>query len=155
MEIINYFADNHEQLFYLIAGISFIIELTVLGMSGPLLFFAIACVFTALLIRLNLLSSWESQILSVGVLTGFITLLLWKPLKQFQNSGGGADTSSDMIGKKVPSSSEITHLNGHIRFSGIDWNARLSSDCQEESVEANTPCIITGVEGNVMLVKPL
>lgn len=155
MDIINYFAENHEQLFYLIAGLSFIIELTVLGMSGPLLFFAIACVFTALLIHFNLLSSWESQVLSVGILTALITVFLWKPLKQFQNSGGGADTSSDMIGKEVPSSSEITHVDGHIRFSGIDWNARLESDCPMDSVKSNTSCVITGVEGNVMLVKPL
>jgi membrane protein implicated in regulation of membrane protease activity len=155
MDIINYFSENHEQLFYLIAGLSFIIELTVLGMSGPLLFFAIASVFTALLIHFNLLSSWESQFLSLGVLTALITIFLWKPLKQYQNSGGGADTSSDMIGKEVPSSSEITHEKGHIRFSGIDWSARLESNCDINSIKANTACIITGVDGNVMLVKPI
>ena len=155
MEIVNYFSEHHAQLFYLIAGLSFIIELTVLGMSGPLLFFAIASVFTGLLIQLNLLTSWEAQFLLVGLLTGVITLLLWKPLKQFQNAGGGADTSSDMIGKTVPSASEITHSAGHIRFSGIDWNARLAEECQESSIENNTACIIIGVDGNIMLVKPL
>lgn len=155
MEIINYFSEHHAQLFYLIAGISFIIELTVLGMSGPLLFFAIASVCTGLLIELNVLTSWPTEFLLVGVLTGIITLLLWKPLKQFQNAGGGADTSSDMIGKTVPSSSEITHSGGHIRFSGIDWNARITSECSESSIANNTPCIIIGVDGNVMLVKPL
>jgi membrane protein implicated in regulation of membrane protease activity len=155
MEVINYFSENQAQLFYLIAAISFILELGVLGMSGPLLFFAIACVITGLLVNLNMLSSWESQFLSVGVLTALITLFSWKPLKRFQNNGGGADTSSDMIGKKVSSSSEITHENGHIRFSGIDWNARLASDCEVNSVETNTSCIIVGVEGNVMLIKPL
>jgi len=155
MEVINYFTENHAQLFYLIAGISFIIELTVLGMSGPLLFFAIASALTGLLIQLNLLSGWETQILTVGILTAIITLLLWKPIKRFQNSSDGTDTSSDMIGKEVPSSSEITHVSGQIRFSGIDWHARLEKDCLEDSVKADTACIITGVEGNVMLVKPL
>jgi len=155
MEIINYFSENNAQLFYLVAGISFVLELGVLGMTGPLLFFAIASVVTGLLIQSNLISSWESQFLCVGVLTAIITLFSWKPLKRFQNSGGGADTSSDMIGKKVPSASEITHENGKVRFSGIDWSARLAIDCEEESVKANTSCIITGVEGNIMLVKPL
>jgi hypothetical protein len=155
MQMITYFSDNHAQLFYLIAGVSFIVELSILGMAGPLLFFAIASVVTGLLIQANLLSSFESQFLCLGVLTALITLFAWKPLKRFQNAGNGADTSSDMIGKKVPSSSEITHVNGHIRFSGIDWNARLASDYKEDSVKANTTCIITGVEGNVMLVKPL
>ncbi len=155
MEVINYFTENHAQLFYLIAGISFIIELTILGLSGPLLFFAIASTLTGLLIQLGLLNGWESQILTVGILTAIITLLLWKPIKRFQNSSDGSDTSSDMIGKEVPSSSEITHVSGHIRFSGIDWSARLEKDCLEDSVKADTACIITGVEGNVMLVKPL
>ena len=155
MDVINYFYENHAQLFYLIAGVSFIIELTVLGMTGPLLFFAIASVFTGILIHLNIVSSWESEVLSVGVLTAIIATLLWKPMKQFQNAGSGTDTSSDMIGKRVPSSSEITHTKGHIRFSGIDWNARLTDDCEEPLVKSDTPCIIVGVEGNVMVVKPL
>ena len=155
MEVIHYFSENHAQLFYLLAAVSFIIELGVLGMSGPLLFFAMASVVTGLLIDVSILSSWESQFLSVGVFTALITLLLWKPFKRFQNSGGGPDTSSDMIGKQVPSSSEITAVNGSIRFSGIDWNARLASDCSMDIVKTDTPCIITGVEGNVMLVKPL
>jgi membrane protein implicated in regulation of membrane protease activity len=155
MEVINYFYVNHAQLFYLIAAISFLLELGVLGMSGPLLFFAIASVITGLLIHLSVLSSWEIQFFSVGILTALITLFAWKPLKRFQNAGGGADTSSDMIGKKVPSSGEITHENGHIRFSGIDWSARLASDCDVDLVENNRSCIIVGVEGNVMLIKPL
>ena len=155
MEYVNYFTENHAQLFYIIAGLSFVIELTILGMSGPLLFFAIASVLTGFLIQLNIVSSWESECLAVGLLTALIALVLWKPMKRFQNSGGGADTSSDMIGKQVPSTSEITHEQGHIRFSGIDWNARLTSECQEKVVEANTACIIIGVDGNVMLVKPL
>jgi len=155
MEIYNYFSENNAQLFYLIAGVSFIIELAVLGMSGPLLFFAIASVFTGLLVHFNLLMTWESQVFSLGILTALITFFAWKPLKQFQNSGGGSDTSSDMIGKKVPSSSEITHEKGSIRFSGIDWTARLSSESEEHTVKPDTPCIIVAVEGNVMLVKPL
>jgi membrane protein implicated in regulation of membrane protease activity len=155
MEVIHYFSENHAQLLYLIAGVSFIIELTVLGLSGPLLFFAMASVITGVLVHINVLSGWESEVLSVGVLTALIVLILWKPMKQFQNSGDGADTSSDMIGKQVPSTSEITRVAGKIRFSGIDWSARLSSDCPVDIIAPETPCIITGVEGNVMLVKPV
>lgn len=155
MDIISYFNENHAHLFYLMAGISFVIELTILGLSGPLLFFALASVLTGILISLNILSGWESECFTVGLLSGIIAWVLWKPMKRFQNSGGGADTSSDMIGKQVPSSSTITHEDGSIRFSGIDWSARLSNDTQETCVAANTSCIITGVDGNTMLVKPL
>ena len=41
MDIISYFSENHAHLFYLMAGISFVIELTILGLSGPLLFFRV------------------------------------------------------------------------------------------------------------------
>lgn len=153
MDIINYFSTHHAQLFYLIAGVSFLLELAVLGMSGPLLFFAIACVKTGVLVHLGFISGWESEVLTVGVLTALITLVLWKPFKNFQNAGGGRDTSSDMIGKQVPSVGEITQVEGHIRYSGIDWNAKLDSSSQNNTIEANTQCIITGVEGNTMLVK--
>jgi len=155
MEVINYFSENHAQLLYLISGVSFVIELTVLGMSGPLLFFAVASVITGILVHVNVLSSWETEVLSVGVLTALTAVILWNPLKQFQNAGGGADTSSDMIGKQVPSSTEITPVAGKVRFSGIDWNARLSSDCSVDTIKSDTACIITGVDGNVMLVKPV
>jgi membrane protein implicated in regulation of membrane protease activity len=155
MDLINYFSEHHAQLLFLIAGISFIVELTVLGMSGPLLFIAIASVITGILVQLNILSGWESELLSVGALTALIALLLWKPLKSFQNSSTGSDTSSDMIGKQVPSSTEITHVAGKIRFSGIDWSARLTSDCEVDIILAEKPCVIAGVDGNVMLVKPL
>ena len=155
MDIIHYFTQHHAQLFYLIAGVSFTVELAVLGFSGPLLFFAIASVFTGILIHLGIISGWEIEILTVGLLTGIITLLLWKPFKRFQNAGGGPDTSSDMIGKQVPSATQITHVKGHIRFSGVDWSARLAADCQVNIIEIDTQCIITGVDGNIMLVKPV
>jgi membrane protein implicated in regulation of membrane protease activity len=154
MDIVQYFADHHDHLFYLIAGISFIIELTILGMGGPLLFFAIASFITGLLIRLGVLSGWEMEIFALGVLTALTTLLLWKPFKNFQNSGGGADTSSDMIGKEVPASSEINANTGSIRYSGIDWNSRLDNRSGVESIANGDQCIITSVDGNIMIVKP-
>ncbi|MDC0069611.1 NfeD family protein, partial [Gammaproteobacteria bacterium] len=92
MEIFDLINTDHDRFFYVLAGISFILELSLLGFSGPLLFFAIASLVTALLISAGLISGWEAEILVVGVLTVLIALLLWKPLKKFQNSGGGADT---------------------------------------------------------------
>jgi membrane protein implicated in regulation of membrane protease activity len=154
MDILQYFAHHHDHLFYLIAGISFIVELAILGLGSPLLFFAIASFITGLLISLGALSSWEMEIFALGVLTALTTLLLWKPLKNFQNSGGGADTSSDMIGKQVSASSEITLVKGTIRYSGIDWNSRLDAGATVTSIANGEQCVITSVDGNVMIVKP-
>ena len=153
MEIFELINASHDRFFYVLAGTSFILELSLLGLSGPLLFFAIASLVTALLISVGLISGWEAEILVVGVLTVLIASLLWRPLKKFQNSGGGADTSSDMIGRVVTVSKDITAEEGAIRYSGIDWQARLDASANEAFIAEGEQCIIASVNGNIMLVK--
>lgn len=155
MDIAAYISANHAHLFYVLAGLSFLVELTVLGLSGPLLFFAIASFVTAILISVGLISGWEVEIFTVGVLTALTAYLLWKPLKRFQNSGDGSDNSSDMIGRQVPVSKTVSVSEGAIRYSGIDWNSRLADGAGVESIEEGQLCVITSVNGNIMLVKPL
>lgn len=152
MDIILYFSEHHDKLLYLIAGISFVVELTILGMSGPLLFFAIATFITGLLVSAGIISGWEAEVFTVGLLTAIVAATLWAPFKRFQNSGGQPDSSSDMIGLNVPASSPITAYGGSIRYSGIDWNARLHPSCTEETLAADSRCVIAGVDGNIMLV---
>lgn len=151
MDIVNYFSDNHAQLLFIIAGLSFVVELTVMGLSGPLLFFAIACFLTAMMSSVGIVSGWEAELFSIGVLTTLITALLWKPLKAFQNKAEGVDNSSDMIGRIVPCAIDITNTAGAIRYSGINWTARLDAE-QSETIVEGEMCRITGVNGNVMVV---
>lgn len=155
MDLFQYFANHHAQLLYILAGVSFIVELTVMGLGGPLLFFAVACFLTAVFTSFGLLSGWESELFSVGLLTGIIALLLWKPLKRFQNQGGGPDNSSDMIGLQVPCTAEVTIQSGAVRYSGINWRARLDSESDVKSMQIGELCEITGVEGNIMIVKSI
>jgi len=155
MDILQYFSNNHAQLLFLIAGISFVVELTVMGLGGPLLFFAIACFVTGILTSLGLFGGWESEVLTVGLLTAFIALVLWKPLKTFQNSSPGLGASSDLVGREVPCVNEVTSAGGSIRHSGIDWGARLAAESDVESIPAASRCVIVGVDGNVVLVTPL
>ena len=153
MDIMHYFLDDHSRLFFLLSGISFAVELTIMGLGGPLLFFAIASFITGILVSSGVITGWESEILTVGVLTAIIAAALWKPLKNLQNKGGGPDTSSDMIGQSVQSSSVITCNGGKIRYSGIDWNARLDDSCSVDSIDEGQRCLITAVDGNVMIVS--
>ena len=149
-----YFLENPDHLWYLIAGISFVIELSIMGLSGPLLFFGLASLGTGILVSLGFINGWQSEVLSVGLLTALITAALWKPLKSLQNTKDKTDQSSDMIGLKVPASSEINLTKGSIRYSGIDWQARLAEDVNIESISDTEQCQIVAVEGNIMLVKP-
>ena len=72
-----YFLENPDHLWYLIAGISFVIELSIMGLSGPLLFFAIASLLTGILVSIGIIDGWQSEVFSVGLLTALIAFILW------------------------------------------------------------------------------
>ena len=150
-----YFLENPDYLWYLIAGLSFVIELSIMGLSGPLLFFAMASLLTGILVSIGLIDGWQSEIVSVGLLTALIAFILWKPLKQFQNTKSNTDNSSDMIGLKVPASSEINASSGTIRYSGINWQARLADEANVELISEKSLCEIVAITGNTMLVKAI
>lgn len=150
-----YFLENPAYLWYLIAGIAFVLELSVMGLSGPLLFFAIASLITGILVNVGLFIGWPIEVLSVGILTALIAVILWKPLKAFQNSKDKTDNSSDMVGLNVPASSDITISSGTIRYSGIDWQARLVDDATVDLINNQSQCQIVAITGNIMLVKML
>ena len=151
--IIDYLFNNHDKLLYLLAGISLIVELTLIGLSGPLLFFGLGCAITGALVSLNILSTWEMELLFVGIFSLLSSIILWKPLKRFQGNGKVTDNSSDMIGQSVAVSEELTKQGGSIRFSGINWMARLTEDSPHESIAVGEFVKIHAVNGNVMLIK--
>jgi membrane protein implicated in regulation of membrane protease activity len=150
-----YFLENHHLFWYLLAGVSLVIELSIMGLSGPLLFFAIASLVTGVLVNVGIISGWEGEILTAGILSAITALLLWKPLKKLQNTKQVVNESSDMVGIKVPVSIEITATTGSIRYSGINWQARLAEDCKETNISENSQCEIVAITGNTMLVKPV
>ena len=151
--VIDYLFHNHDKLLYLIAGISLLVELTLIGLSGPLLFFAIGCAATGLLISFNVISSWELELLFVGIFTLLSSLLMWKPLKHFQGSGKISDNSSDMIGQMVAVSEPLSKQGGAIRFSGINWTARLAEDSNKETIAIGEMVKIVAVDGNIMIIQ--
>jgi len=151
--IIEYLFNHHDKLLYLIAGVALLIELTLIGLSGPLLFFAIGCALTGALVSLNIISTWEMELLFVGIFTLLTSVVMWKPLKQFQGSGTVNDNSSDMIGQMVPVTETVTHSGGSVRHSGINWSARLSDESSAESISTDTRVKICAVDGNILIVK--
>lgn len=151
--LIDYFAQHQDHLLYAIAGICLVAELSVLGMSGPLLFLALGCLLTGVIVSLGMISGWELEVFSVAILTALSALLLWKPLKNFQNAGVGRDTASDMIGKVLPVTQLITRDQGTVGYSGIDWQARLDV-AQFEPVAVGSRAHVVAVQGALLLVKP-
>jgi inner membrane protein len=151
--LVEHFVQHQDHLLYTIAGICLVLELSVLGMSGPLLFLALSCLLTGIMVTLGIISGWEMEVLSVGVLAVLGAVVLWKPLKKFQNAGVGRDTSSDMIGKVLPVTELITRGQGTVAYSGIDWQARLD-EAYSEPVAVGSFAHVVAVRGSLLLVKP-
>jgi membrane protein implicated in regulation of membrane protease activity len=146
-------ANNHDKVLYAIAAIAFIVELTLIGLSGPLLFFAFGSLITGILVSLNILSSWEIEIISIALFTFISALILWTPIRKFQgDSSPVADTSSDMIGQIVPVSEVVTSQSGLVRHSGINWPALLCENSDVTEISVNQKTVIVAVKGNILIV---
>ena len=151
--LIQHFAQHHDHFLYALAAIFLLLELSVLGMSGPLLFVALACVLTGVMVSLNMINGLSVEIFSVGILAASSALLLWKPLKKFQNADGGRDTSSDMIGRDLLVTFAVTHDQGRVSYSGIEWQARLDVAHPHPIIVGNR-ALVVGVDGSRLIVAP-
>lgn len=152
VSIIDYFSQNPAHLFYTVTGLCLVMELGVLGMSGPLLFVALGSLLTGIMMSLGVIAGWEMAILSLGVLTALSALLLWKPFKRFQNESVARDTSSDMIGRVLPVTQMVSRDQGAVSYSGIEWQVRLNNNA--EPVAAGSRVRVVAVDGALLLVQP-
>lgn len=152
--IIDYFAQHHDQLLYALAAICLLLELGVLGMSGPLLFIALSCFITGVLVSLGMVSGWEMELLLVGVLSFASSVLLWKPFKNYQNAKEAPNTSSDMIGRQLLVVKAISTDAGAVAYSGIEWQARLAAG-ELAGISQGARAEVVAVDGSLLLVKAL
>jgi len=150
--VIDYFTQHQDYFFYALAGICLLVELAVLGMSGPLLFVALGSLLTAICISLGLIHSFSVAIVMLAGLSVASAALLWGQLKKLQNKAVGPETSSDMVGKILPVTARITPADGRVSYSGVDWLARLDSS-SSEPIEAESRVEVTSVDGTILMVK--
>ncbi len=150
--MINYFTQHQDYFFYALAGVCLLVELAVLGMSGPLLFVALGSLLTAICISLGLIHSFSVAIVMLAGLSVASAALLWGQLKKLQNKAVGPETSSDMVGKILPVTARITPADGRVSYSGVDWLARLDSS-SSEPIEAESRVEVTSVDGTILMVK--
>lgn len=144
---------QHDHILYMLGSIGLIVEIALLGLSGPLLFISAAFLITGGLVSADVLSSWESEAVSVAVMSIFLAIVAWRPLKKLQGEGNAADKSSDLIGTKVVAKSEISRAQGTIAYSDTMMNAVLSKDCSVDKIEPGTIVEIVAVSGTTMTVR--
>ena len=145
--------QHHDYFFYAVAALCLIVDLALLGLSGPLLFTAIGSFITAVIISVGLINGWAIEVFCAAIFSVLSAVVLWNPLKKFQNAGGGSDTSSDMIGKVLPVVFEINQMQGRIAYSGIEWQARLDPSCHHPII-VGSHARISAVDGSMLIVKP-
>ena len=149
----DYLSQNHDTLLYIIAGAALIIELALIGLSGPLLFFAIGSALTGILVSLGLVSGWELESVLVGLLTLISAFVFWTPLKKFQGKTHVTDTSSDLIGQYVNVSKNVSVSSGTVRYSGINWMARLPENSTDSQLIKGDRVKIIAINGNILIVE--
>lgn len=150
--MVEYFSQHLDYLFYALAGVCLLLELSLLGMSGPLLFVAIGALATGVFLSFGLLEHFAASLVIFAGFSAASAALLWGPLKRLQNKEIGPETSSDMVGKIIPASARITKTEGRVYYSGVEWLARLDSST-DVPIEAETQVQVTSVDGTIMLVR--
>ena len=152
--MIDYFAEHQDYFFYAIAGICLLVELGLLGISGPLLFVALGSLITGILISVGLIHAFSIAIVMLAGVSVASAALLWAPLKKLQNKEVGPEVSSDMVGKVLSVTARITQTDGRVAYSGVDWLARLDS-AQSEPIETESRVEVTSVDGTILIVKSI
>lgn len=110
------------------------LEVIVFGLSTFVLFFVgLGALFTGLLMLIGVLPpTLIAALAGVGITSGVLAVVLWKPLKNFQNQVEHKQVSSDLIGATFSLSENLapgTTVNQS--YSGISW--RISADQEIKS----------------------
>ena len=150
--MIEYFSLHQDYFFYALAGICLLLELGLLGISGPLLFVALGSLLTGVFISLGLIHAFSIAVVIFAGLSVASAALLWGPLKRLQNKEVGPETSSDMVGKILPVTARITQADGRVAYSGIEWMARLDSS-SSDAIEVENRAEVTSVDGTILVVR--
>lgn len=148
---------SHQPEFWLAIGFLLLAIEVVVGFSiGIFLFGGLGALATGLLMSLGVIpETWISGIASVGISSGVITTLLWRPFKVLQGKRvPGKDNSSDLIGNEFVIEEDLSVGDpGTKSYSGIQWKVEIDPDYNPETIKAGQKVIVTSVEVGLFRVK--
>jgi len=120
-------SDNLSILLVIVGIALLAVEVGVFGFTVFLLFFVgLACIVTGIMMQLLIPQTLAWGLGMVAVLSVVFAVVLWKPLKNMQNSSGSnAAVKSDLIGHSFVLERDIAP-GGHAkhRMSGVEWKIR-------------------------------
>lgn len=139
--------------FFVAFGLAMIvIEVAIMQLSTFwFLYIGLGSVITALLLWFFPDFGWAAGFGIFVVMTVAITLLLNRPLKQWQQKPG-AIAGNDAIGQSVDVLQEIsTDKPGKVSWSGSEWHAELAPDAA--TIEAGQSAKIVSMHGITLVVE--
>ena len=154
--IAEYIVD-HQAEFWLFFGFSMLAIEVVTGFTtGVFLFAGLGAITTGLLMSFGVLpETWIAGVACTGISSGFITALLWKPLKNLQgNRSTEKDNSSDLVGHEFVLDTDITLTQpGSTSYSGISWKVEIDKNAGVDKISASQRVVVNSVEVGVFKVK--
>jgi membrane protein implicated in regulation of membrane protease activity len=156
--------DNPAIVFVVAGLIAFGIDIFVVGLS-PLMFVAAGALATGILLYF---ASWQSSILYLaGWHPGFLEALALcaalslalavvgkRPLQRFQNANIREDQSSDLIGRELVTTQDVTKTEGWVFWSGTQWQARLAASVEAERVGPGVRMRVVEVKNLALILHP-
>jgi hypothetical protein len=140
----------------LVVGLALLaLDIAVIGLS-PLMFFALGALATSILLYLT---GFRPSLIETTALAAALSLAIAlvgrKPLQRFQNADVEEDRSSDLIGRELTTTAEVTKSGGTVHWSGVDWRARLAADAGAESLAAGARAKVTAIENLTLVLTPV
>lgn len=140
----------------LIAGLVLLaIDILVIGLS-PLMFVGAAAIATSFLLYATGWRPGLAETLALAALASVIVAIVgWRPLRRFQAADIQEDRSSDLIGRELVATHEVTKDGGLVHWSGLDWEARLAADAPIARLAPGARARVARVENLALVLEPL
>lgn len=154
------YIQQHQAGFWISLGfILLTIEVLITGFGTIVFLFAgLGAIVCGLLMMAGLLpTTWLVGVATFGISTGLLSVLLWKPMKRFQdNSTPQARQNNDLIGLQFTLQDDITLMQaGSHKYSGITWRVEIDDDSGIERIAAGQKVEVSAAHVGVFKVKPV
>ena len=88
-----------------------------------------------------------------NALAVFGALILQMPSKRFDRINGSDGKGYEvLLGRAAVVTKEVSANSGKVRYSGVDWNARLAASSSAQSLPKNSVVKIASCSGNTLFV---
>ena len=157
--MLEYFNENQASFWFALGALALIVELLVLGMSTIILFMlGIGALATGTLMYMGVLGQgWLLGTAVTGIIAFAAGVLLWKPLKRYQEAEvPRSGESSDFLGMEFTLSSLLDAENTSThQFSGVSWRVELAREDQDKSLAAGDMVRVVALHPGMLVVAAI